>query len=122
VSGPIFMFCALGLVLGGIDGVESHFHVLCSRICLGLYTEGVGCRFHVLLSRNYFVRCRGLRAPFSCFALSKSFGDVPRASGPVFMFCAAEHVFGVPRALGPVFMFCATGLVLGGTAGVRYSF
>jgi hypothetical protein len=29
--GPVFMFCAPGLIFGGIDGVGSRFHVLRSR-------------------------------------------------------------------------------------------
>jgi hypothetical protein len=66
VSGPIFMFCVPGLVFGG--------------------TEGVGCRFHVLHSRNHCRRHSGRRVPFSYFALRDSFSIVPRASGPFFMF------------------------------------
>jgi hypothetical protein len=31
-SGPVFMFCAPGLVFGGTEGVRSHFHDLCSQI------------------------------------------------------------------------------------------
>jgi hypothetical protein len=48
-SGPVFMFCAPGLVFGS--------------------TEGVGSRFHILRSRTRFRRYRGRRVPFSCFAL-----------------------------------------------------
>jgi hypothetical protein len=81
--GHVFMFCALGHILGG--------------------TEGVGSLFHVLRSRTLFGRYRGRRVPFSCFALSNLFRAVPRAPGPVFM-------------------FCAPGLVSGGTVGVRYRF
>jgi hypothetical protein len=131
-SGPIFMFCAPGLVFGGTDGILS--------------------RIHVLRSRTRFRRCRGRWFPFSCFALSDSFSAIPRSSGLVFMFCAPELIFGgtdsvlrrfrrcggrqvqyscfalpnsfsaVPRVLGPVFMFCAPGLVFGGTKGVRSRF
>jgi hypothetical protein len=36
-SSPVFMFCAPGLILGSIDGVESHFHILRSQIRLGMY-------------------------------------------------------------------------------------
>jgi hypothetical protein len=43
-SGPVFMYCAPGLIFGG--------------------TEGVGSRFR---------RCRVLRVPFSCFARPYSF-------------------------------------------------
>jgi hypothetical protein len=67
------MFCAFGLVFGGTEGVRS--------------------RFHILRSRTHFRRYRGRRVPFSCFALSNSFSSVPRASGPVFIFCAPELVF-----------------------------
>jgi hypothetical protein len=73
-SGPVFMFCAPILIFGG--------------------NEGVGSRFHVLLSRTHFRRCRVCRVPFSCFALSDSFLTVPRASCPFFMFCAPGLVFG----------------------------
>jgi hypothetical protein len=72
-SGPVFMFCAPGLILGG--------------------TEGVGYRFHILRSRTPFGRYRGRRVPFPCFALPKSFGVVPRATGPVFMVCAPRLNF-----------------------------
>jgi hypothetical protein len=32
-SGPIFMFCAPGFILGGTKGILSHFHVLPSQTC-----------------------------------------------------------------------------------------
>jgi hypothetical protein len=47
-SGSVFMFCAPGLIFGG--------------------TEGVGSRFHVLRARTRFLRYRGRRIPFPCFA------------------------------------------------------
>jgi hypothetical protein len=72
-SGPIFMFCATGLVFGG--------------------TEGVSCRFHVLGSRIRFRRYRGRRLLFSCFARLYLFSAVPRASGPVFKFYAPRLIF-----------------------------
>jgi hypothetical protein len=136
-SGPVFMFCAPGLVFGGIGGVQSSPPVFRSRTRFRLY--------------------RGRRVPFSCFALSDSFSAMPSASGPVFMFCAPGFVFGgaecvaprfqvlrarthfrryrgrrvpfscfalpdsfsaVPRASGPFFMFCAPGLIFGSTEGV----
>jgi hypothetical protein len=55
--GPLFMFCASGLIFGG--------------------TEGVGSRFHVLRSRTSFQRCRVRRVPFSCFARPDSISAVP---------------------------------------------
>jgi hypothetical protein len=58
-SGPVFMFCALGLVFER--------------------TEGVGTCFHVLRSRTHFWRYRVRRVPFPCFALPDSFTAVPVA-------------------------------------------
>jgi hypothetical protein len=194
-SGPVFMFCAPGLIFGGTEGVGSRFHVLragtrfrryrgrrvlfqgfalpdsfsavprasgpvfmfCKpRLCFG-GTVRVGSRFHVLRPRTRFRRYRGRRVPFSCFALPNSFSAVPRTSGPILMFCAPGLVFSgaggvgsrfhvlhsrthfrryrgrrvkfscfalpdsfsaVPRASGPVFMFCAPGLIFGCTVGV----
>jgi hypothetical protein len=136
-SGPVFIFCALGLGFGG--------------------TEGVGDRFHVLRSRTLFRRYRVRRVPFSCFALPDSFSVVLRASRPIFMFCAPGlifigteglesriHVFRswtsfqrnrgrqvklscfslrdsfstVEGASDPVFMFCTPGHIFGDTEGV----
>jgi hypothetical protein len=97
-SGPVFTFCALGIFFGGTVGVVS--------------------RFHVLHARTHFRRYRGRRGLFSCFARPDSFSTVPRASDPVFIFCAPGLISAVPRATGPFFMFCAPGLVLDGIDGV----
>jgi hypothetical protein len=67
------MFCAPELVFGGTEGVSSRFHVL--RAC------------------TRFQRYRGRRVPFSYFALSKSFSEVPRALGSRFLFLRSGHVF-----------------------------
>jgi hypothetical protein len=135
------MFCAAGLVFGGIEGV---------RPC-----------FHVLRAWTLFRWYQGRRVPFSCFSCPSSFSTVPRALGSVFMFCAPGLIFGVtegirsrfrvlcartsfrgyrgrrvpficfalsdsvstvPRASGSFFMFCAPRLVFGSTEGVRYLF
>jgi hypothetical protein len=56
-------------------------------------TEGVESRFHVLSVHTHFRRYRGRPFPFSCFPLPDSFSTVPRALGPIFMFCAPRHVF-----------------------------
>jgi hypothetical protein len=72
VSGPVFMFCAPGLVFYGTEGIRSRFHVLCFRT-----------RF-----RRYLER----RVPFSCFVLPKYFSPVSRASTLVYMFCAFGFV------------------------------
>jgi hypothetical protein len=82
-SGPFFMFCAPGLIFGG--------------------TGGVGSRFHVLRARTRFRRYRGRRVPFPCFARPNSFSAVPRASGPVFMFCTPGLVFSGVECVGVPF-------------------
>jgi hypothetical protein len=114
VSGPVFRFCAPGLVFGGTEGVRSLFHVF----SLGLVfdrSEFVGSPFHVLRARIHSRRYRGRRVQFSCFARSDSLSAVPRASGPVFMFCAPRLIFNVTEGVGSIFMFCAPILVFGGT-------
>jgi hypothetical protein len=121
-SGPIFMFCATRLVFGGTEGVRSCFHVF---RCPGIFsavprasglvfifcvlghvfgdTEGVGSHFNVLRARTYFRRNRGRRLLFSCFAFPNSFLVVPRASGPVCVFCAPGHIFDGTEGVGSRF-------------------
>jgi hypothetical protein len=102
-SGPVFMFCVPALVFCG--------------------TEDVGSRFVVLRAHTHFLRYRGRRVPFSCFARLDSFWAAPSASFPVFIFFARPDSFSVvPRASGLVNMFCAPGLVFGGTEGVGFCF
>jgi hypothetical protein len=72
-----------GLIFGSTECVESHFHIFLSRTC--------------------FRRYQGCQDPFSCFALSDSFSSVPRASGPVFMFCAPGLVFSGAECVGSRF-------------------
>jgi hypothetical protein len=43
------------------------------------------------------------RVPFSCFTRPYSFSTVPRASGPIFMFCAHELFFGRAEFVGSHF-------------------
>jgi hypothetical protein len=82
-SGPIFIFCDPELIFGGTEGVRSYFNVL--------------------RSRTHFRRYRGRRVPFSCLALPGSFSAVPRASRPIFMFCATGYVFGGAEGIGSCF-------------------
>jgi hypothetical protein len=116
------MFCAPVLVFGDV--------------------ECVGSRFQVLRARTRFRLFPGRRVPFSHFARPNSFSVVPRASGPVLMFCAPRLIFGgtevvgsrfpilrtrtrfstVSRASGNFFMFCSLGHILGGTEGVGSCF
>jgi hypothetical protein len=100
--GLVFMFNALELVFCGF--------------------EGVGFRFHVLRSLTCFRRCEGCRVPFPSFALSDSFSAIPRASGPVFMFCAPGLVFGGSEGVGSRFIILRPLLVLDGTDDVRSRF
>jgi hypothetical protein len=79
-SGPVSLFCEPRLIFGG--------------------TDGVGSRFHVLRARTHFRRYRGRRVPLSCFALPDSYSAVPRASGPVFIFCAPGLIFGGTEGVG----------------------
>jgi hypothetical protein len=112
-SGLVFILRAPGLIFDDRGGVGSNFHVLLSRthfsvvpMASGLVfmfgapglifggSEGVRCSFLVLRSRTRFRRYRGRRVQFSSFVLPNSFSIEPWASGPVFMFCAPELVFG----------------------------
>jgi hypothetical protein len=159
-SGPVFMFCVPGLIFDGTERVGSGFLVLRVRNHFRRY-RGVGSRFHVLCARTHFRLYLGRRVPFSffalpvsfqrrrvrrfffsCFAPPDSFSTDPRASCPVFMFCALLPIFGgsegvgflfsyfsgpdsfsaVQTTSGPVFMFCAHGLVFGCTECVRSRF
>jgi hypothetical protein len=82
-SDPVFIFYAPIRIFGDTGGVQS--------------------RFHVLHSRTRFRRCGGRQVSFSCFALPDSFSAVPRASGPVFMFCVHVLVFGCTDGVGSPF-------------------
>jgi hypothetical protein len=122
VSGPVFMFCMPGLIFGGTKGIGvmfSYFALmgmfLAFRRASGLDfmfcvpglvfgdTKGVDLRIHVLRSQTRFRRYRGRRVLFSYFALLNSFSAVPRASGPVLMFCAPGIIFGGVECVGSRF-------------------
>jgi hypothetical protein len=135
------MFGASGLIFGGTEADESHFHVLRFRTC--------------------FRRYRECQISFSCFALPESFSTVPKEPGPVFLFCDPGLVLGgtegvgsrfhvlhsrtrfrryrgrlilfscfalpdsfssVPSASALIFMFSASGLVFDGIEGGRSNF
>jgi hypothetical protein len=83
-SGLVLLFCAPGLIFDGTESVRSFFHVL--------------------LARTHFRRGQVRRAPFSCFARTFSFSTVPRAWGPVFMFCMPGLVFGGTEDVGSHFI------------------
>jgi hypothetical protein len=112
VSGPVFKY----------RGYQVPLSFFCSPGLAFGSTEGIGSRFDVLRSASCFSRYRGRQVPFSSFALQDTFSTVPRASGPIFMFCVHGFVFGVPRVSRPIFMFCALEHVFGGTEGVQTRF
>jgi hypothetical protein len=130
------MFCAPGLIFDGTEGVVSRFHVLgadsfsaiprasgpdfkfCAPRLIFGDTDGDGSRFNVLRARTHFRRYRGRRVPFSSSARRDSFSAIPRASGPVFMFCETGLVIVGTEGVGTRFFFCAPGLVFGGAEGV----
>jgi hypothetical protein len=79
----VFMFCAPGLIFDGTEDVRS---------C-----------FLILRSLTHFRWYRGRPIPFSCFSLLDMFLAVPRASGPVFLFCAPGLIFGDTEGVGSLF-------------------
>jgi hypothetical protein len=82
-SGPTFLFCTLGLVFGGTEGVRSRFHVLRSPTRFSWYREH--------------------RVTFSCFDLPDTFSAVRRVPGPVIMFYATALIFGETVSIGSRF-------------------
>jgi hypothetical protein len=84
VSGPVFIFCAPLLIFGDTESVGS-----CFMFC----------------ARTLFQRYHGRRLQFSYFALPDSFPVVPRASGPVFMFCLLRLIFGGTEGVRSFFLF-----------------
>jgi hypothetical protein len=101
-SSPVLMFYVPGIIFDGTEGVGSRFNVLRSRLIFG-GTVGVGSRFHVLRARTRFPRCRVRQVPFSCFPRPGSFSTVPRALGPVFIFCTHGLFFGHAECVGSRF-------------------
>jgi hypothetical protein len=111
-SGPVFKFCAPGLILGGTDGRRVQFScfalpdsflteprasgpvcMFCAPGPILVGTDDVGSRFHVCFSLTRIGRYRGRRVQFSCFVLPDSFWVVLRASSPTAMFCIPGLVF-----------------------------
>jgi hypothetical protein len=96
------MFCTLGLIFNGTEGIVSHFYVL---------------RVH-----THFRRYRGRPVSSSCFALPDIFLAVRRAYPPFSCFALQDTFLAVRRVSSPIFMFCAPGLIFGGSEGVRSRF
>jgi hypothetical protein len=121
-SGLVFMFCVLEIIFDGTEGVGSRFHVLCSRTRFRRYRGG-RVLFSCFRSRTRFRPCQVCQVPFSCFARPDSFSTVPRASGPVFMYCAPGLIFGGTEGVRSLlFMFYDPGIIFGGIEGVGSRF
>jgi hypothetical protein len=116
LSGPVFMFCALGHVFGGTEGVGSRFHVLRARIHFWRYK---GLRVPISALSDIFPAVPWAWVPFSYFALPDSFSAVPWAWVPFSYFAHLNSLSAVPWASGPVFVFFAPGFFFGGTDGVK---
>jgi hypothetical protein len=101
-SGPVLITCAPGIIFDGAEGVVSLFNVLRAHTRFRRYLD-VGSRFHVLRARTRLRRCRVRRVSFSYFTRPESFSTVPRASGPVFMFCVPVLIFGRAECVGSHF-------------------
>jgi hypothetical protein len=110
------MFCALGIIFDGALVRRVLFSCFAPGLIFG-DVEGVGSHFHFLCSWTRFRRYRERQVLFSCFALPESFSAAPRASGPIFLFCALGLFFDGPEGVVPIFMFYALGLVFGGIEG-----
>jgi hypothetical protein len=110
-STPILMFCAPELVFGGIEGVGSRFHVFHARTHFWRY-RGRSIPFSCFPLRTCFWRCGGRRVTFPCFVLPDTFSAIPRALGPVFMFCTPRLFFSVTEGVDSRFyIFFIPGLV-----------
>jgi hypothetical protein len=92
-SGPVFMFCAPGLIFGDTDGASSPVFIFCALRLFLVVPRASSLVFIIWQYRQRFRRYRERRVPFSCFARPESYSVVPRSSGPVFKFCVPKHVF-----------------------------
>jgi hypothetical protein len=111
-SGPVFMFYAPGTVFVGTEGVGSRFHVLLTRTNFRLF-RGRRVPFSCFTRRTRFRRYRGRPVSISCFVLPDSFSAVPWASVLVFTFCAPRLILDGTESVGSRFMFCTPGLIFG---------
>jgi hypothetical protein len=115
------MLCAPGLVFGDTEAVGSRFQVLRSVTRFRRY-RGRRVPFSCFELPDLFLRHQGRRVPFSCFALQDSFWAVPRASGPIFMFCSPGLVFGGVEGVGYRFHVLRSGARFRGCGGRRVPF
>jgi hypothetical protein len=98
-----FSFCACPYSFSAVPRASGLVFMFCSPELVFRGTESVGSSFLVLRSRTHFRRYRGRPLSFSCFARPNSFSAVPRASGPVFIFCARGLILDGSEGVGSRF-------------------
>jgi hypothetical protein len=91
--GLVFIYCAFRPILTDTEGVGSSFLVLGYQTRFRWYRE-LRVQFSGFAPPDPFSAVLGAPGLFSCFVLPNSFPTVPRASDPVFCFCAPKPVFG----------------------------
>jgi hypothetical protein len=96
------MFYAPGFISDGIEGAGLVIVFCVSRLIFG-GIEGVGSSFYVLRSKTHFGRYVGRRVQFLCFWLPGPYSEVPRVSGPIYMFCAPRIIFNGTDGIGSSF-------------------
>jgi hypothetical protein len=115
------MCCAPVLVFSGTEGVGSRFHVLLSGLIFS-GTEGVGSHFNVLLPGLIF---GGTEVVGSRLHVLRSLTQFRRYRGcrvSFSCFARPDSFSAVPRASGTFFMFCAHRFVFGSTESVHCRF
>jgi hypothetical protein len=121
VTGPVFLFCAPGLIFDGTGASGPVFIFRASGLVFSS-TEGVGSRFRDLHGRNRFRWYRGRPFPISCFALlvpSRTYSWRYQGRRVLFSRFALPNSFlAVPAPSGPVSLFCVPGLIFCGSEGV----
>jgi hypothetical protein len=128
------MFCVLGIVFDGTEGIESRFHVLRSRTrffaeriasgpvffffaCTVSFSAVLRVRGPIFLFCAPRVVSRGIEGVGSLFHVLRVFGYT-KGVMPVFMFYDPDSFSVVPKASGPVFLICAPGLNFSDSEGV----
>jgi hypothetical protein len=131
------MFCAPGLIFGGIDGVVSLFHVFRPRTRFRRYRRRQVPFLCFALPDTFFVSPKRVESRFHVLRFGLIFGRTEGVGSRLYVLCSwtrcrlyrvrrvpfscfelPDSFLAVPRALCPVFMFCAPGLGVSGTEGV----
>jgi hypothetical protein len=133
-SGPVFLFCALGLIFSGIVGRlvfmfctpehifgETVFMFCAPRLVFG-GIESDGSRLHVLRSRTRFGCSESTGSYFHILRSRTHFRRYRGRWVPFSCFALPNLFSAVLRASGHFFMFCVPELVFNGTAVVGSHF